>query len=103
MISWLMCIDKAMREPNRSVESWQKAVSNLPKDNLTLAQLNHKAEYEKGLVAAKAAMSDIMNTTNHLIQKSATDMPWICAKRKIPLLTQQGNYTSSVSINFSWF
>ncbi|KAF9061382.1 hypothetical protein BDP27DRAFT_1301213 [Rhodocollybia butyracea] len=78
-----------LRKPYKSVESWQKSIEKLPRDNLTPAQLNQKTEYEKGLATAQTALNDLMASGTNLLHVKLDpkeDFPWIRAKRMIPHL-----------------
>ncbi|KAE9402428.1 hypothetical protein BT96DRAFT_937225 [Gymnopus androsaceus JB14] len=88
---------KAMGEPHKSVQSWKTAIAQLPKDSLTPSQLNQKAEYEKGLAAAKTAFQKLEKDSQQsfFLYDMRQNPPWIRAQRLIPRLREQRNYTSS--------
>lgn len=95
-----------MNEDSLCMKSWKKALDNLPKANLTPAEMVQKTEYQEGFETVVNAIKEVsvLKLQEHFITIVAphtlcdhNELPWVkCAREILPQRIAKGDYTSSV-------
>ncbi|KAJ3795440.1 hypothetical protein GGU11DRAFT_229135 [Lentinula aff. detonsa] len=90
----------ALGQPYQSTIIWEEALKKLARESLTLPERIQQYEYKRSLTAAKheqlrARKALEMSIKHNIVRKGEEkDLPWIIAKRLIPVLVAGGDYTS---------
>ncbi|KAJ3712118.1 hypothetical protein DFJ43DRAFT_1044217 [Lentinula guzmanii] len=90
----------ALGQPHQSTIIWEEALKKLARESLTLPERIQQYEYKRSLTAAKheqlrGRKALEMSIKHNIVRKGEEkDLPWIIAKRLIPVLVAGGDYTS---------
>jgi hypothetical protein len=71
---------QGLKEPNRSVKAWQRALDTLPNESLVPGELKQREQYAAELMAAKGRLAQWENPRVVVWKSGEGKMPWDLAQ-----------------------